>query len=60
MEHTAALPNVRLLNRIQVIGYTQEEHSVRVQARDLDSGATRTLATTYLVGCDGGRSFVRK
>src|SRR5262245_36689469 len=60
MEHTAALPNVHLLNRTQVMGYTQEEQSVRVQACDLDSGATRTLIAKYLVGCDGGRSFVRK
>ena len=31
-----------------------------VDARDLDSGAERRVRARYLVGCDGGRSRVRK
>lgn len=60
LEHTAALPGVRLLNRTQITEFTQDANGVQAQALDLDSGATRQLRARYLVGCDGGSSGVRK
>ena len=60
LEHTAALPNVRLLNRTQVGGFEQDADGVTADATDLDTGDTRRIRCRYLVGCDGGSSGVRK
>lgn len=60
LEHAAAMPGVRLLNRTQITHFTQDADGVRADALDLDSGATRSLRAAYLVGCDGGSSGVRK
>jgi len=58
--HAAAAPGVRILNRTRVDGFEQHAGGVRATATDLDSGATLVLHGDYLVGCDGGRSSVRK
>ncbi len=60
LEHTAALPNVTLLNRTQLTGFEQSEGEVVAQVADLDAGGTRRIRARYLVGCDGGSSMVRK
>jgi 2-polyprenyl-6-methoxyphenol hydroxylase-like FAD-dependent oxidoreductase len=58
--HAEAMPLVTLVNRMEVVQFAQDENGVTVQARDLDSGATRHFAGAYMIGCDGGRSLVRK
>ena len=60
LEHVAALPGVRLLNRTEVGEFEQVDHGVVAHAVDLDSGAELALRARYMVGCDGGRSAVRK
>ena len=60
LKHTAALPGVTLLNRTQVTTFEQDTQGVVATARDLESGKTRRIAARYMVGCDGGRSEVRK
>ncbi len=60
LEHTAKLPGVTLLNRTQVTTFAQNGDGVLATALDLDSGDTRHIAARYMVGCDGGRSEVRK
>ncbi len=40
---------------VEVVGFTQDETGVDVHLSD-----GRTLRAAYLVGCDGGRSLVRK
>jgi 2-polyprenyl-6-methoxyphenol hydroxylase-like FAD-dependent oxidoreductase len=60
LEHTAALPGVRLLNRTQVTQFTQEAGVVEALALDLDTQQQRRIRCRYLVGCDGGSSLVRK
>jgi len=42
-----------------VTGFTQRDDHVDVEVR-LADGATGTIRASYLVGCDGGRSTVRK
>jgi len=37
-----------------------DDDGVTVLVEDLESGSIRALRTAYLVGCDGGRSWVRK
>lgn len=46
---------VKIYRNTEVTGFAQEDTGVDV---DLSSG--ETLRTNYLVGCDGGRSLVRK
>lgn len=46
---------VPILRSREVVGCTQDDDGVRI---DLSDGAT--LRAQYLVGCDGGRSLVRK
>jgi 2-polyprenyl-6-methoxyphenol hydroxylase-like FAD-dependent oxidoreductase len=58
--HAAAQPRIRILNRTEIETFVQDERGVTATARDLDSGARFTIASTWLVGCDGGRSMVRR
>lgn len=60
LHHAAAQPGVTLLNRTQLLSFTQDAEGVTATLQDLDSGATRPLRARYLVGCDGGSSTVRK
>ncbi len=59
-EHAAKSPGVRILNRTEVEGFEQDEDGVLATARDLDTDETFEIASRYLVGCDGGRSGVRR
>jgi 2-polyprenyl-6-methoxyphenol hydroxylase-like FAD-dependent oxidoreductase len=60
LEHTAALDGVTLLNRTQVTSFVQDGTGVTATALSLDSGASHLIRAKYMVGCDGGRSEVRK
>ncbi len=60
LAHAASLPGVTLLNRTQVTAFEQDDNGVTATATDLDSGATQTIRSRYMAGCDGGRSDVRK
>ena len=60
LEHTAALQGVTLLNRTQVTTFEQNSAGVSASAVNLDTGAQQEIRAKYLVGCDGGRSEVRK
>jgi 2-polyprenyl-6-methoxyphenol hydroxylase-like FAD-dependent oxidoreductase len=46
---------VPILRRLEVVGFTQNDSGVDVQLSDDTS-----IRAEYLVGCDGGRSLVRK
>lgn len=54
-----SLPNVALLDRTELTHYEQDEDGVDVTVRGPE-GEERKLRASYLVGCDGGRSHVRK
>lgn len=58
--HAASMPGVRILNRTCIDAFTQHEQGVTATARNLDSGARFDIQCRYLVGCDGGRSEVRR
>ncbi len=58
--HAEAHPGLRILNRKAVEAFVQDEDGVTVVARDVDSGVEIQLRASYLIGCDGGRSTVRK
>ena len=58
--HAAAQPRIRILNRTEVQDFVQDDRGVVATARNLDSGERHSIACTYLVGCDGGKSTIRK
>lgn len=58
-EHAAAQPRIRIINRTSVEDVVVED-TARVNLRDLDTGAVRSVNCRYLIGCDGARSIVRK
>jgi 2-polyprenyl-6-methoxyphenol hydroxylase-like FAD-dependent oxidoreductase len=51
---------IRILNRVQVERFDQGADYVQAYARDLDGGSDIEIVAEYLIGCDGGRSMVRK
>jgi 2-polyprenyl-6-methoxyphenol hydroxylase-like FAD-dependent oxidoreductase len=55
-----AQPRIRIFNRVQVLHFEQTDAGVVARARDLDSEREITLTADYLIGCDGGRSTVRR
>ncbi len=59
-DHAAQMSNVRILNRCRVEGFDEENDEVVVKVRDLDTNAVNAVSCQYLIGCDGGRSVVRK
>ena len=58
--HVAAQPRVRILNRTEVDKFTQYDRGVSAIVRNLDSGQQMSIDCSYLVGCDGASSMVRK
>ncbi|OZI48658.1 FAD-dependent oxidoreductase [Bordetella genomosp. 4] len=57
--HAESMPGVTIQNRFEVSEVTQDELGVHVQGRDLDTGEALSFSADYLVGCDGGRSYIR-
>ncbi len=58
--HVKTLDQVRLLNRHEATGFTQDDEGVTTHVTELDTGRASTFRTRYIVGCEGGRSLVRK
>jgi 2-polyprenyl-6-methoxyphenol hydroxylase-like FAD-dependent oxidoreductase len=58
--HAEAQRGVTIRNRTEAAAFAPDGNGVSLEARDLDSGATVQVRSRYLVGCDGGRSMVRK
>ena len=57
--HLEVMPKARILSATALTNFTQSEDGVTVRATDAQ-GREIEIACTYLVGCDGGRSGVRK
>lgn len=53
-------PEITVLNETAVERYEQDEDGVTVHCRRQSDGEAFTIRTRYLVGCDGGRSLIRK
>lgn len=58
--HAAAHPRITILNRCRVEAVEERTGDVVTTVVDLESGAQRKIACEFLVGCDGGRSIVRR
>jgi len=58
--HAEAMPGLRILNRTRIDDFSQDGDGVHVSGVNLDTGETVHMNCSYMVGCDGGRSAVRK
>jgi 2-polyprenyl-6-methoxyphenol hydroxylase-like FAD-dependent oxidoreductase len=58
--HAAAQPRIRMLNRTAFEDFTQDGDGVMAVLRDVDDGKRLSIACRFLIGCDGGKSTVRK
>ncbi|MBI3196610.1 MAG: FAD-dependent monooxygenase, partial [Rhodospirillales bacterium] len=56
----ASHPRVRFMNLTRMLGFTQDEAGVAVEAEDLANGVKIAIDCAYLVGCDGPTSEVRR
>lgn len=55
-----AHPRITVLNRHRFELAEQDADAVTVSVYDEERGEARTITSRYLIGCDGGRSAVRK
>ncbi len=58
--HASSLERVSILNEAVFEDLSQSDTCVVAKARALPTDETLTLSARYLVGCDGGRSEVRR
>jgi 2-polyprenyl-6-methoxyphenol hydroxylase-like FAD-dependent oxidoreductase len=59
--HAARLPKLTLLNGMSVEDFSEQtDGTVVATAVDLATNAATVIRADYLIGCDGGRSGVRK
>jgi len=58
--HAEAQARIRILNRTALCDFEQDAQGVRTVAEHVDTGERLAFRCDYLVGCDGGRSMVRK
>lgn len=66
-EHLETVASVDVRLNCELLALAQDDGDgeggggrVRAQVRDVVSGETHTVNAAYVVGCDGGRSFVRE
>ncbi len=60
VKHAQATPGLTLYNRTRFDRFEQSDTGVEVHATSVDTGAGMVIGCRYLVGCDGGRSEVRR
>lgn len=59
-EHAASNDRIRMLNRTRFDEFRQSDGGVVVHATMLETGESLKLRGSFLVGCDGGQSNVRR
>ncbi|AGU49355.1 putative FAD-binding monooxygenase [Variovorax paradoxus B4] len=58
--HAESTDGVRILNRTQIDGFAQDAEGVDATGTNLDTGETLGIRCDFMIGCDGGKSMVRK
>lgn len=53
-------PRIRILSRTQIEDFVQTDREVVATARDLDTDRSFRISASYMIGCDGGKSLVRR
>jgi len=59
-QHAEATKGVTILSRTRIDEFSQDERGVSARGVHLDTGEEVQVFSQYMVGCDGGRSGVRK
>lgn len=59
LEGIKRFPNVKVLHNTQLINFSQNE-TVKMTIEDVVSSNKEQIEASYMLGCDGGRSTVRK
>lgn len=59
-ECASAHPLIKILSRTKIESFEQTDHEVVALARNIDTGTCHSIEASYLIGCDGGRSNIRK
>ena len=58
--HAETIAGLTLLNRVEINSFEQTPEGVTAQGTQLDDNQTITIRADFLVGCDGGRSVIRR
>ena len=58
--HAETTAGLTLLNRVEINSFEQTPDGVTAQGTQLDNNQTITIRADFLVGCDGGRSAIRR
>jgi 2-polyprenyl-6-methoxyphenol hydroxylase-like FAD-dependent oxidoreductase len=58
--HAETIAGLTLLNRVEINSFEQTPAGVTAQGTQLDDNQTITIRADFLVGCDGGRSAIRR
>jgi 2-polyprenyl-6-methoxyphenol hydroxylase-like FAD-dependent oxidoreductase len=59
-KHAANLPAAEIRYRTSLESFRQDGEKVTAEVVDFESGRRETIEAGYLVGCDGGKSTVRR
>jgi 2-polyprenyl-6-methoxyphenol hydroxylase-like FAD-dependent oxidoreductase len=60
LKRASSFPNVDIRFGCKAVELQQDDSSVRLTTQNAQTGQTQHIDASFLVGCDGGRSFVRK
>jgi 2-polyprenyl-6-methoxyphenol hydroxylase-like FAD-dependent oxidoreductase len=60
IDHAATFPCIQVARGTRLISFSQHQDGVRAELEDVTTGALRIVEADYLVGCDGGKSLVRR
>jgi 2-polyprenyl-6-methoxyphenol hydroxylase-like FAD-dependent oxidoreductase len=58
--HAETIAGLTLLNRVEINSFEQTPQGVTAQGIQLDNNQPITIRAGFLVGCDGGRSAIRR
>jgi 2-polyprenyl-6-methoxyphenol hydroxylase-like FAD-dependent oxidoreductase len=58
--HAESTPGVTILNRTRITDFSQDGDGVHASGENLATGEAVAIRCDYLIGCDGGKSEVRK
>jgi 2-polyprenyl-6-methoxyphenol hydroxylase-like FAD-dependent oxidoreductase len=58
--HAATLPTIEIRYATSFESFQQDDNDVTARVLDAQTGREETIMSDYLVGCDGGRSNIRR
>lgn len=59
-DHAAGMAQIQIIDETEIDAFVQDEARVVACAHDLSNGSRFAIECDYLIGCDGGKSRMRK